>query len=160
MTKLNVPGSHDVSHDVIVGDLSKTGDGKDIVVIGSKYFGYHREKPGGAKGFWSTTLEPFTGYNIFSGRSVTSFDTVENQFYGWGKRYTIDGENYLNEPYMPLAGDAEPDPWACTKVLPDHAISPDGGYTFYAVLQQGYDASSDSLSKCQFVKEGQPFHDW
>jgi hypothetical protein len=165
VAKLNVPASRVTTK--VLGKLGKTGDGKDMVVIGDYYFGFHPEKPGKPSS-WSTTLEQFDNkydysphsyqqpkpgpqsYEIQAGRTVTSFDKDEKSYFSFAKRFTIDSETYLNEPYMSLGGDADPSPWACAKVVPGHAYSVDGGYTFYALFYQGYDATSESAAKCRF----------
>jgi hypothetical protein len=106
--------------------LQKTGDHKDVMVVTTRFYSWHKETPG-KMGGWSTNGFRFgTGKSIVSGRSITHFsENEQDEFYGWAHRRMLDSANFLQSEMMPLAADSYPSPWACTKWR--GVFSPDGG---------------------------------
>ena len=153
----------DMYHSAL-GQLVKTGDHEDILVIKDiKIFTWHPEKKT-MEGGWSTQ-----GMNIrdelhdgkkmeviLSGRSITHYNPnfgTDTDVYGWAQRRMLDSENYVQRDYMPLGESAHPSPYICATWR--SLFSPDGGYTYYGVLVSGYDPKSEPISRCHFGrKEG------
>ncbi|EEH51983.1 uncharacterized protein MICPUCDRAFT_53436 [Micromonas pusilla CCMP1545] len=163
------------SRDVIHGArIYKTGDHEDIVILhpnkvwltdrngwafdretdrGKPYsFRSWRKETKHKPGAWvgrdgvDDAENPIGQYAMLSGRSVTHYGVAAK---GWGfaHRRFIDGSNTLQSPYMDLATSQAKSPWLCSDILGD-MFSPDGGYTYYAVMQIGYNPATEPAWRC------------